>query len=291
VAGAVKYIEQYLSGLSSKRSSGSATPETSFYGTLENLLNAVGAELKPRVHAILPIKNRGAGIPDGGLLTPDQFPKTGEAEPLPGTIPSRGAIEAKPASDDVEKIAHSEQVAKYLNRYKQVLVTNFREFLLVTRGRDGKPVKGERYRLAASEPAFWAAAAHPRLMAEEHGDRFADFLKRAMLHLAPLSEPRDVAWFLASYAREAKARIESRKLAALAAIREAFEESLGIEFEGDKGDNFFRSSLIQTFLWSFFRMGALEQARRTRYQGSLRLAARRSVPSGSCSAHPVPSDR
>ena len=68
---AVNCVEQYLAGLSSKRSSGSATPESSFYGALENLLNAVGAGLKPRVHAILPIKNRGAGIPDGGLFTPD----------------------------------------------------------------------------------------------------------------------------------------------------------------------------------------------------------------------------
>src|SRR5207245_9703629 len=108
-----------------------------------------------------------------------------------------------------------------------------------------RATKGERYRLAISESGFWAAAARPRHMAEEHGDRFADFLKRVILHLAPLSEPRDVAWFLASYAREAKARIERRKLPALAAIREACEESLGIEYEGQQGIKIISYRLLQ----------------------------------------------
>ena len=70
---------------------------------------------------------------------------------------------------------------------------------------EGRPVKLESYRLAASEADFWREAAHPRRMATVHGERFTEYLKRVMLQAAPLAAPKDVAWFLASYARDAKA--------------------------------------------------------------------------------------
>jgi len=50
-------------------SSGEAMRETSYCGALQNLFNAVGEGLRPRVRAIVNIRNRGAGIPDGGLFT------------------------------------------------------------------------------------------------------------------------------------------------------------------------------------------------------------------------------
>ena len=86
-------LETYLRELSVIRSSGAAVPETSYYPVLSNLLNEVGSELKPKVRCIINIKNRGAGIPDGGFFTPDQFQRPSEAEPLPGQIPARGVIE------------------------------------------------------------------------------------------------------------------------------------------------------------------------------------------------------
>jgi hypothetical protein len=61
-----------------------------------------------------------------------------------------------------------------------------------------------------------------------------------------------VAWFLASYARDARARIESEELPALAAVRSALEEALGIKFEGKRGDHFFRSTLVQTLFYGVF---------------------------------------
>ena len=73
-----------------------------------------------------------------------------------------------------------------------------------------------------------------------------------MLHAAELTEPKDVAWFLASYARDAKIRIESSELPALAAIRSALEEALGLKFEGEKGEHFFRSTLVQTLFYGIF---------------------------------------
>jgi len=84
------------------------------------------------------------------------------------------------------------------------------------------------------------------------GKRFLEYLKRVMLHAAPLASPKDVAWFLASYARDAKARIEGIDLPALSYLRAALEEALGLKFEGEKGEHFFRSSLVQTIFYGVF---------------------------------------
>jgi hypothetical protein len=100
-------------------------------------MDAIGASLKPKVKCIIHVSH-GAGISDGGLFTPDQFQKG--PQPLPGTVPSRGVIEAKSTSDDAFLTAETNQVSKYWGKYRQVLVTNYRDFLLVgtDRGQAGE---------------------------------------------------------------------------------------------------------------------------------------------------------
>jgi hypothetical protein len=245
-------LETYLRDLYEIRSSGAGVKETSYYAALLSLFNEVGKSLKPRVRCILQLANRGAGLPDGGLFTPDQFQKAVAAEPLPGQLPARGTIEVKGTGDDAWVTAEGDQVTKYWGKYRQVLVTNLRDFVLVGQDAEGRPVKLETYRLAESEAAFWAAAATPRAFAARHGERFLEYLRRVMLHAAALAIPQDVAWFLASYARDAKARIEGVELDALTAVRRALEEGLGLKFEGKKGDDFFRSTLVQTLFYGVF---------------------------------------
>jgi hypothetical protein len=245
-------VETYIRDLLDIHRSGQAVKETSYYGALANLLNAIGKTLKPRVQCIINLKNRGAGIPDGGLFTPDQLQRVSEEQRFISQLPARGVIEIKGTGDEVRKIAASEQVLRYLGRYGQVLVTNYRDFLLVGRGADGNPVHLETYRLAKSESDFWNSAQHPRQMAEAHGAQFTEYLKRVLLYAAPLARPEDVAWFLASYARDAKARVEKIDLPALATVRAALEEALGIKFEGEKGEHFFRSTLVQTLFYGIF---------------------------------------
>src|SRR5438270_2598937 len=245
-------LETYLESLHDINSSGAGVPETSGYGPISNLFNEVGKSLKPRIRCIINIANKGAGLPDGGLFTPDQFQKRAKGELIEGQLPSRGAIEVKPTSDEIDAIVESEQVRRYLNRYRQVLVTNYRDFILAGLDANGNLVKRERFTLVPNEAEFWKAAAHHRATANELGERFIEYLKRVMLHAAPLTQPKDVAWFLASYARDAKARIEAKAreaggdLPALASVRAALEQSLGIKFEGSKGEHFFRSTLVQT---------------------------------------------
>ena len=243
-------LEAYFTELSANRLAGSV-PETSGYGALAVLLNDVGGKLRPKVRCVINPANRGAGIPDGGFFTANQFQK-GKGEPLPGQLPARGALEVKPVGDDVYVVARSEQVLRYLEKYGQVLVTTYREFVLVGYDADGAPRLLESYTLAATELGFWTMATTPRKSATEHGERLADFLRRALLRGAPIASPQDLAWFLASYAREARSRAEERELPALATTRAALEESLGMTFSGEKGDHFFRSTLVQTLFYGLF---------------------------------------
>jgi len=245
-------LETYLRELRDIRSTGAAVKETSYYPALGNLFNEVGKTLKPKVRCILTLANRGAGLPDGGLFTPDQFQKPSDSEPLPGQIPARGVIEIKSTGDDAWVTADSEQVTRYWRKYRQVLVTNYRDFVLVGQDAEGKAVKLESFRLAENEKAFWAAASAPRALAKNIGDRFIEYIQRVMRHAVPIAAPEDVAWFLASYARDARARIEGVDLPALATVRAALEEALGLKFQGEKGEHFFRSSLVQTLFYGVF---------------------------------------
>jgi hypothetical protein len=245
-------FERFLHDIHEIHSSRAAVDETPYYGSLETLFNEIGNTLEPRVRCIIHIKNKGAGLPDGGLFTKDQFDKKSGREPKEGQLPLRGVVEVKAPNEDAKRIALGEQVTRYLSRYRQVLVINLRQFILVGHDLDGNPAILEQFELAESETNFWKAAAHPRKTAEVHGARFAEYLKRVMLHAAPLAAPEDVAFFLASYARDALARIEGIELDALAAIRSALEEALGLKFEGKKGEHFFHSSLIQTLFYGVF---------------------------------------
>lgn len=256
-------LEAYLRSLDEDHASGEAVAETSGYGALQNLLNAAGEGLSPRVRAIINTRNRGAGIPDGGLFTADQFGRERGSGPQPGQLPERGAIEVKGPGDEVREIASGEQVGRYLERYGQVLVTNYREFLLVERGPSGKPVEIESYSLAGSKEEFWEAAAGYRRTAAVYSEGLENYLKRAMLRGAPLGRPRDLAWFLASYARDALAIVERAELPTLSQVRDALEQALGLEFEGERGEHFFRSTLIQTLFYGVFSAWVLWSKQRS----------------------------
>lgn len=243
-------LQSYLRDLRSIYSSHAAVKETSYYGALEKLFNEVGKSLKPKVRCIINIKSKGAGIPDGGLFTADQLQDASSEGLIEGQLPSRGCIEIKGTGEKIETTVKSAQVKKYLSRYGQVLVTNYRDFALVAMGQDGMPVTLETYHIAESEDEFWRNNVNE--LSKEQGERFIEYIKRMMLHAAPLEFPEDVAWFLASYARDARARIEKSELPALKQLRSALEEALGIKFTGKNGEHFFRSTLIQTLFYGVF---------------------------------------
>jgi hypothetical protein len=198
-------LEKYLHDLNEIRASGEAVDETSYYPPLCALLGDIGHGLKSQVRCILTIKNRGAGIPDGGLFTKDQFQKLKGGQPIAGQKPARGVIEVKPTKDDAWVTAKSDQVTKYWKEYGQVLVTNYRDFVLLGRDSDARPVKLASYRLAENEKEFWKVASHPHKAAATQSARFQDFLKLVLLSPSIIAAPEDVAWVLA-YSTPAKPR-------------------------------------------------------------------------------------
>ena len=243
-------IEAYFADLRRVRASGGATGERSRYGPLANLLNAVGAALKPKVFCVQEIADQGAGHPDFGLYAARQVQRGRSRE---GQAPERGVVEVKAADDDAWLTAASGQVSRYRGRYRQVLVTNTRDFVLVGEDAAGRPARLESLRLADDAEDFARRLEHPRAFARETGASLAEYLARALSHRAALAEPRDLAWLLASYARDGLARVEAAGDApALAAVRGALEEALGVRFEGERGARFFRSTLVQTLFYGVF---------------------------------------
>ncbi|PKN34396.1 MAG: DNA methyltransferase [Deltaproteobacteria bacterium HGW-Deltaproteobacteria-19] len=250
-------VARYLIEVNEIRCTGSNVPETSFYPALSNLFNEIGKSLSPKVRCVINLKNRGAGLPDGGLFTADQFKGKGRGpkdpdDPFPAQIPARGALEVKPPSDDLGNTLASEQVERYWKEYGLVLVTNLRSFSLVGKSPTGQPAILESFALADTDVEFWKLASHPKATANRCGDRLTEFLRRAMLYNAPLASAQDVAALLASYARDAASIVETADLPALGGLRSALEDALGLKFEGAKGEHFFRSTLVQTLFYGIF---------------------------------------
>ena len=243
-------VETYFAELGRLSGSGGATDERSTYGPLAKLLDAVGATLKPKVFCVAEPVNHGAGHPDFGLYTSKQVQK---GRPRTGQLPERGVVEVKSLQWDTRATMVREQVSRYWGRYRLVLVTNLREFDLVGPDAKGGEKTLESYRLADSGTEFARRLERPRTFARETGAGLGEYLSRALSHRAALTEPKDLACLLASYARDGLTRVETADDSpALAAVRSALEEALGVRFEGEKGARFFHSTLVQTLFYGVF---------------------------------------
>ena len=243
-------VEAYFADLRRVRASGGATGERSAYGPLANLLNAVGSALKPKVFCVGELADQGAGHPDFGLYTAKQVQK---GQPRDGQTPERGVVEVKSSSEEMGAPGVREQVSRYWGRYRLVLLTNLREFTLVGPDASGGESTLESFRLADSEEAFARRLETPRAFADEVASGLGEYLARALSHRAALAEPKDLAWLLASYARDGLARVDAAgDTPSLDAVRSALEQTLGVRFEGEKGTRFFRSTLVQTLFYGVF---------------------------------------
>ncbi len=243
-------VETYLTELRHARASGGATGERSSYPALAGLLTAVGATLKPKVICVSELADQGAGHPDFGLYAAKQVQK---GQPKEGQVPERGVVEVKSVQDDAWLTAESQQVSRYWSRYRLVLVTNTRDFVLVGEDASGQPATLETFRLARDAADFARRLETPRAFARDSGAGLGEYLARALSHRAALTEPKDVAWLLASYARDALARVEAAgDTPQLTALRAALEDALGVRFEGERGGRFFHSTLVQTLFYGVF---------------------------------------
>ena len=247
----VAAVETYLDDLRRIRATGSATEERSMYGPLANLINAIGGALKPKVFCIGELADQGAGHPDFGLYAASQGQR-GKREA--GQVPERGVVEVKGVGDDVWATAKGDQVRRYCDHYGLVLVCNTREFVLVGPDADGRMAALESFCLADTEEAFVHRLENPRAFARDIGAGLREYLSRALSHRTALTDPKDLAWLLASYAREGLARVERAEAAGdvLSPLRSALEDALGVRFEGERGVRFFHSTLVQTLFYGVF---------------------------------------
>ena len=246
----VSAVESYFTDLRMIRASGGATGERSSYVPLANLLNAVGGTLRPKVFSVLELADQGAGHPDLGLYAAHQVRR---GKPRPGQRPERGVVEVKRPEDDTPATIASDQVGKYQASYGSVLVTNLREFQLFGPDSAGRAAELELFTLADSRESFDHELQKPRAFANRVGVGLVEFLGRALSHRAALAEPKDLAWLLASYARDGLTRVETvGDTPSLKAVRSALEDALGVNFKGEKGARFFRSTLVQTLFYGVF---------------------------------------
>ena len=156
--------EHYFADLQRIRASGGATSERSVYTPIANLLNAVGGALKPKVFCIGELADQGAGHPDFGLYAARQVQK---GRPRDGQTPECGVVEVKSADADTGLTAASSQVSRYRARYRVVLVTNTREFVLLGEGPADHSAKLETFQLAADEADFDRRLETPRAFARQ----------------------------------------------------------------------------------------------------------------------------
>ncbi len=246
----VASVEAYFTDLGRIRGTGGATGELSYHPALRNLLNAVGAALTPKVFCVGELADQGAGRPDFGLYAAKQVQK---GQPREGYVPERGVVEVKSAGDDAWLTAEGDQTGRYLDLYRLVLVTNLRDFVLVGEDAAGGAAKLETFRLADDPDDFWRQLEKPRAFARRTAAGLGEYLARALSHRTALSEPKDLAWLLASYARDGLGRVETAgDTLQLEAVRTALEEALGVRFKGDRGERFFHSTLVQTLFYGVF---------------------------------------
>jgi hypothetical protein len=261
-------LDVYFDEVRRIRATKAGTAETSYYPAIVMMLNRVGDVLRPKVFC--PHHPSGdSGIPDFGLFEQAQF-KRDEAPEWTGAVnPERGVVEAKGASHSMATLLASKQIReKYLPTYGLLLATNLWQFRLI--GSTGAIL--ETFDLAADEATFWKLASGSR--PETLRERFAAFLTRCLLTKAPLRRPSDVAFFLASYAREALGSLSERaKLPGLAGLRKGMEDALGIRFDARDGNGYSAQPWCRPFSTACFPRGLCMHAR-------ARLPSTGAFPSG-----------
>ena len=87
---------------------------------------------------------------------------------------------------------------------------------------------------------------------KETGEDLYLLLETAVTRYAPIAEPESLAKILARQAKRAKAQLPKEFTQAVRGLADDFGKALGVTFEGEAGEEFFRSSLIQTVFYGLF---------------------------------------
>ena len=226
--------------------------EATFYPAVQRFLTAIlHARSLPFDIRVNTTQRRGAGgtdLPDLAL-----YDGAGDFVVVLG--------EVKPPSVAIADLAISternDQVGRYLARTGVVLLTNVRAFGLVS---VDPPLPGEgpvpaEHRRLLGTVDLWPSAsllARGRAPDPEQAVALAELVETAVTEFAPIAEPESLARILARQARRAKADLPEKFSDAVQPLLDDFAEALGLTFEGKEGEEFLRSSLIQTAFYGLF---------------------------------------
>lgn len=154
----------------------------------------------------------------------------------------------------------NDQIGRYLAQTGVVLISNVRGFglLACVAGYD-RPVTGTvppDKRALIKTVDLWSAVsgAGPKAKADEAAvAELLEIVERSVTDYAPLADPASLAKVLARQARDAKDQLPE-DLKAVKPLLDDYRQALGLSFniDDEKGDRFFRSSLVQTAFYSLF---------------------------------------
>jgi len=154
----------------------------------------------------------------------------------------------------------NDQIGRYLAQTGVVILSNVRGFgLLACKPGYQRPKTGTvppEQRDLIKTIDLWSAVTGAGQKAKADAtaiDELSEIIARAVTDYAPLAEPADLAKVLARQARDAKDQLPE-DLKVVKPLLDDYRQALGLSFniDDEKGDRFFRSSLIQTAFYSLF---------------------------------------
>jgi len=251
-----KASKSYASDVAELAAAGSTT-EPTYYPAVRSLIAAtLAAEDLPfdvRINTSEQKTGGGINLPDVALYDSDgKF------------LVVCGEVKLPPA--ELDQLAMStenkDQIGRYLAATRAVLISNVRGFALLTVNPKWKgegPVPPEARRIEQSVDLWPSVSALKAGKAIDSAalEGFADLIETAVTRFAPIAEPESLARILALQARPAKADLPEKFTHAVQGLLDDFGKALGVNFVGPEGEEFFRSSLIQTAFYGLFAGWAL----------------------------------
>ena len=253
LAKAAKIYARDVAGLISS----SSTTEATYYPAVKSLIAAaLAAEDLPfdvRINTSEEKAGGGINLPDVAFYDAD-----GEFLVVCG--------EVKLPTAELEELAMStenkNQIGRYLAATRAVLICNVRAFGLITvspQWNSDGPVPPEARRIE-QVVELW-----PSVSAVKQGEAidsraiedFSELIETAVTRFASIAEPESLARIMARQARRAKADLPEKFTHAVQDLLDDFGKALGVTFVGPEGEEFFRSSLIQTAFYGLFAGWAL----------------------------------
>ncbi|HLH97828.1 MAG TPA: type ISP restriction/modification enzyme [Xanthobacteraceae bacterium] len=235
---------------------------------LDPLPTSTEATFYPAIKALISVVLKEGGLPFEVRVNTSET--KGKARDMPDFVLGDDKLfvgvfgEVKRASELLEDIAVSternDQIGRYLAQTGVVLISNVRGFGLLACAPDyvrdvSKPIPPAQRSLIKTVD-LWSAVAssgpHARIDDAAAAD-LVEIIERSVTDYAPIADPADLAKVLARQARDAKDGLPE-DLRAVRPLLNDYRQALGLAFDIDdeRGDRFFRSSLVQTAFYSLF---------------------------------------